>query len=369
MELSFLSEFTGDEQVFREVSGPGESFGLRVDGGRRLEETYCARMVAGALPPVIEDAARHPVVAPLAVTADAGIGAYIGVPVRLPDGSLYGTLCCLSHEPEPDLRDRDARFLEVLAEIVAEQLGREREEREHRRRLAERVEDVIRHRALGIVFQPIVALADRRPAGVEALARFAGEPYRAPDVWLADAWTAGRGPELELLAVRLALEQLPSVPDDIFVSVNVSPETVAHPELPALLGRARGRVVLEVTEHAVAEHHEELAASMARLRGIGARFAVDDVGAGYSGLNHVVRLAPDIIKLDRFLAQGVDEDPARQALASAAAAFGARARTRVIAEGVRTEEEHRCLLELGIRYGQGYHYGKPGPVHEILAAR
>jgi EAL domain-containing protein (putative c-di-GMP-specific phosphodiesterase class I) len=168
--------------------------------------------------------------------------------------------------------------------------------------------------------------------------------------------------------VRLALEQLPDVPPDVFVSVNVSPDTVARPELPELLRRASGRVVLEVTEHAVAEHHDELAASMAELRRAGARFAVDDVGAGYAGLNHVVRLAPDIIKLDRFLAQGVDEDPARQALASAAAAFAERARTRVIAEGVRTEGEHRCLHELGIRYGQGYHYGRPGPLDEVLAA-
>ena len=91
---------------------------------------------------------------------------------------------------------------------------------------------------------------------------------------------------------------------------------------------------------------------------------MDDVGAGYAGLNHLVRIAPDIIKLDRFLISGVDRDPARQALAGAAAEFAARARIRLVAEGIETPEEHEQLRRLGIRYGQGYHYARPARLED-----
>jgi EAL domain-containing protein (putative c-di-GMP-specific phosphodiesterase class I) len=366
MDVSLLSEFRDGQQVYRRIDGDGGSFGMREDSGRALEDTFCRRVVAGDAPAVIPDASAEPAVAGLPAIAEAGIGAYVGVPVRLPDGRLYGTLCCFSHDPDPDLRDRDARFLEVLAAIVGEQLGREQGELEHRRALTDRVDAVIREGRVGIAFQPIVGLADRRPVGYEALARIDTDPYRTPDLWFADAWEVGRGADLELIAVRAALAHLGSVPDDAYLSVNVSPVIVGSPAFAGALRESDPRrILVEVTEHAIPDHYDVLAHAMRALRGTGVRFAVDDAGAGYAGLTHMVRLAPDVIKLDRFLISGLDADPARQALAAAAASFADRSRTHVIAEGIETVAEHEQLRELGIRYGQGYHYARPLPPAEV----
>jgi EAL domain-containing protein (putative c-di-GMP-specific phosphodiesterase class I) len=359
MDLSLLSEFHAGHQVYRRVSGDGEAFGVQPGTGPRLEDTYCSRVVDGVLSSVVPDTAQHPITAGLKITAAAGIGAYVGVPVHLPDGELYGTLCCLNHDADPDLRERDARFLEVLAAILGEEIGRERAGARRRRSLRVRIDDLLRDDAFSIAFQPIIGLPEGQLAGVEALARIPGDPARAPDLWFAEAWEAGLGVQLELAAVREALRQLDDVPAGTYLSVNVSPSTVASPELEAMLCEVdASRILVEVTEHAVAQHYEELHAGMRRLRALGARFALDDVGAGYAGLNHLVRLGPEVIKLDRFLIQGIDADRGRQALVAAAVAFAERTHTRVIAEGIETAAEHAELNELGIRYGQGWHYAR-----------
>jgi EAL domain-containing protein (putative c-di-GMP-specific phosphodiesterase class I) len=154
------------------------------------------------------------------------------------------------------------------------------------------------------------------------------------------------------------------------MSLNASPATVASPAFErALADVAPGRVLVEVTEHLVAEQPDVLAGAMERLRALGVRFAVDDAGAGYSGLNQMVRLAPDVIKLDRFLITGIDRDPARQALAFAAASFAARTRTRLIAEGIETATELATLRALGVGYGQGFHLGRPDALERAVKLR
>jgi EAL domain-containing protein (putative c-di-GMP-specific phosphodiesterase class I) len=367
MDVSLLSEFRDGRQLYRRLDGDAASFGLEADTGPPLAETFCARLVDGSAPAVIPDSTAEPAVSHLPLAAE--IGAYVGVPVRLPDGALYGTLCCLSHDPDPLLRDRDARFIEVLAAILGEELGQNRAEVDRRRALEERVSGVIRAGALAVAFQPIVRLEDRSLAGVEALARIPLDPYRPPDEWFADAWDAGLGIELELLAVRAALGHLDRVPAHAYLSVNASPETVASDDFAALLRETDGaRMLVEVTEHAIPEHYDVLAGAMRRLRATGVRFAVDDAGAGYAGLNHIVRLAPDVVKLDRFLVTGLEDDPARQALAAAAAAFAVHSRTAVIAEGVETAGEHALLRDIGIGYGQGFHYARPSALEAACAA-
>jgi EAL domain-containing protein (putative c-di-GMP-specific phosphodiesterase class I) len=364
MDVSLLSEFQAGQQLFRRKAEREDArFAVPLDQGVPLAATYCQRVVAGQLSSVVADARHHPVAGPLPATELIGIGAYVGVPVHMTDGRLYGTLCCVSREPDPDLRDRDARFLAVLADIVGGELSRNEAERTQRARLTSRVETAIRGEELTHVFQPIVALETERVTGFEALARFAAEPERPPNLWFAEAWEVGLGVELELHSIREALARLADVPDGVYLSLNASPQTVATPAFEEELRRsAPDRVQVEVTEHAVAEHYELLREAMGRLRALGVRFAVDDVGAGYAGLNHLVAVSPDVIKLDRFLISGVDRDPARQALAGAAAAFAERARIRVIAEGIETPAEHEDLRRLGIRYGQGFHFARPGPL-------
>jgi hypothetical protein len=121
MELAFVSQFDDGEQVFRAVEG-ARDFGIERDAAMPLAESYCLRMVRGELPSVVRDARADARVAGLSFTRQASIGAYVGVPLAFSDGSLHGTLCCLSHEAQPELGERDVRFLHVLARLIADQL-------------------------------------------------------------------------------------------------------------------------------------------------------------------------------------------------------------------------------------------------------
>jgi hypothetical protein len=138
MEVAFVSEFTEDgRQAFVAVEGEGRSFRLREGGSIDLEDSPCTPMVAGRVPSVVPDVGRERRLKDLPSVREARIGAYVGLPLRFSDGRLYGTMCCLSHSPEPSLDERDARFMSVLARLVAEQLEREELEEENRRLEAE----------------------------------------------------------------------------------------------------------------------------------------------------------------------------------------------------------------------------------------
>jgi hypothetical protein len=133
MELAYVADTREGRQHYRYLTGDGESFGARAGRSVALEGTYCEALLAGDLAGIVTDAAHDPLVKDLDITRRGRIGAYIGVPVLFSDGSLYGTFCCLSHGPEPSLRERDLRFLGVLARLIGDQLEREERAEEHRR--------------------------------------------------------------------------------------------------------------------------------------------------------------------------------------------------------------------------------------------
>ncbi|HEX3005288.1 MAG TPA: EAL domain-containing protein, partial [Angustibacter sp.] len=206
--------------------------------------------------------------------------------------------------------------------------------------------------------------------GVEALARFAAEPLQAPDQWFRDAADAGLGTELELLAVEKALHGAQYLPPGLYVSVNVSPQTLLSGRLPRLLDESlwpTSRLVLEITEHVSVDDYAELLPFVDELRPLGARVAVDDAGAGYASFRHILRLRPDYIKLDRTLVDGLDHDPAKRALAGAFVTFGHEVGATVVAEGIESEQELRAAGALGIQSAQGYHLGRPAPVDQLRA--
>ena len=135
MEVAFVSEFAEGEMFFRAFEGDAESFGFGEGAGSALEETFCRRVIEGRIPNVVPDAGQDEEVRHLGMTRVSGIGSYVGVPLQFSDGRIFGTMCCMSHSPDPALRERDAGFVGVLARLVAEQL--EREEIEARNRILE----------------------------------------------------------------------------------------------------------------------------------------------------------------------------------------------------------------------------------------
>lgn len=223
-----------------------------------------------------------------------------------------------------------------------------------------RIEDVLNDGGLRIVFQPIVQLDTLKIVGYEALARFDGRPQRPPNIWFAEAADVGLSLELELAAVRAALEHVASLPDGTFLTLNVSPASMTTPELADLLAPyARDRLILEITEHAQVADYDELLGALTRLRQTGARFAVDDAGAGYASLYHILRLRQEVIKLDISLVRGIHGDPVKRALASSLVTFGLEIGSDLIAEGIETAEDLTSLVALGIAWGQGYHLYRP----------
>jgi EAL domain-containing protein (putative c-di-GMP-specific phosphodiesterase class I) len=231
----------------------------------------------------------------------------------------------------------------------------------------ERLRRVLTNEGIKPVYQPIVELDTGRVIAYEALSRFPGDPAYAPARWFADAWDVGLGIELELLAARVTARALPVLPPGIGLSINASPPTVgAAGFLRYLAGRAE-RITVELTEHLDVKDYGDLRGALAPIKDAGAATAIDDFGAGFASLKHILKVRPDWIKLDMSLTEGIDENPVAHALTSALVTFARRIEVGVIAEGIETPGQQRTLEELGIRFGQGFHLGMPKPLHEALA--
>jgi len=233
---------------------------------------------------------------------------------------------------------------------------------------AQMVQQILNDPALlTIVFQPVVDLQTGEVLAAEALARFAPLPYRSPDLWFADAHHAGLGEALELLAIELALARLPQL-GGMAVGVNIGPSVVRSPAfLTTLADAPLDHVILELTEHELVDDYPALIAALHPLRRNGLRVAIDDTGAGYSSLAHILKVAPDFIKLDFELTSGIDLDPVRRALAASLVAFAAETGAEIIAEGVETEDELDVLRRLDVRFGQGFHLGRPTTLEGLIA--
>jgi EAL domain-containing protein (putative c-di-GMP-specific phosphodiesterase class I)/CheY-like chemotaxis protein len=254
----------------------------------------------------------------------------------------------------------------VMAGVVQElsaQLRREELAAEERRSQVSRVRRAVAGEGLAIVFQPIFDLRDRRVVGMEALARFSLEPARPPVAWFQEAASVGLGVDLEVTAIQLALAELDRLPPGTYLSVNISQATALSSRCRDLLTEVEAaRIVVEITEHERVEDYDALLEALDGLRGLGARIAIDDAGAGFASLRHTLRLDPDLIKLDISLTRDIDADRARRALASALISFAEEMEMTIVAEGIETQAELDTLLRLGVRYGQGFFLAKPAPL-------
>jgi EAL domain-containing protein (putative c-di-GMP-specific phosphodiesterase class I) len=213
------------------------------------------------------------------------------------------------------------------------------------------------------VFQPIIDLRTRKASGCEALSRFQLEPLRPPDQWFAEAEAAGFGLELEMHAIRSAVQSRFRLPSQTYLSVNVSPKTLLSRDFATLVGDLDGEyLVVEVTEHSAVEDYEALKRAIDQLRSSGVRLAIDDLGTGFASFMHIVKLLPEFMKLDLSLTRGIECDPVKQALTAALVGFAAQIGAHLIAEGVETAEELNTLVGLGVEYAQGYYLGAPAPL-------
>jgi EAL domain-containing protein (putative c-di-GMP-specific phosphodiesterase class I) len=361
MDVVYVAEFSGGKQVQRALAGDAESFGLAVGEGPDLATTYCNLMTTGAIPNIIPDSSRDERVRDLATTTDSRIGAYIGVPLVLPDGDVYGSFCCLNHTATDALSERDVQFMQMLAELLVDHIAVERD------LAAERAEirDIIDGATFATALQPIVRLSDRCCIGYEALTRF--HTGATPDVVFAAAERTGLGVDLEIATAALAIEVLPMLNDRQYLSLNASPALIlSQAESASESGLPWHRIVGELTEREDVEDYAQLSRQLQPLRDLGMRIAIDDAGAGYASLHHIAQLHPDVIKIDRSLIAGVAEDPARRSIVTGFCALALDLDATLVAEGVELDRDLDVLRDLGVHAAQGYLLGRPTTDHAAL---
>jgi EAL domain-containing protein (putative c-di-GMP-specific phosphodiesterase class I) len=284
------------------------------------------------------------------------------VPLTLSTGELFGRLCYSAVAPGAEAVARG--FMAMLAEFVTPELDQLRARGE----LRESIQGLIDSDDVALAFQPIFDVRTASCLGVEVLARFP-PPFPSPDRMFLRAEHVGLGLELEELVVVRAWPILEQLPPGRFLALNLTP-----PAVLALARRAHHRpdvdlssIVIEVTEHRAIDTYGEIRRALEKLRRRGLRLAVDDAGAGYASLRHVLELRPDLLKVDRSLIHGLAGDAARQAAVSSFVSLARYLDAEVVAEGVETEEDLDAARRLGVDAAQGYLLGRPSTDRERLS--
>lgn len=363
MEVAFISTVAEGRRVVEYVDSTLAGCPVEPGLDEALDDTYCGRVLQGRIPGLIPDASAEPTVADLAATWMIPVGSHLSVPVLTGSGEPFGALCCFSTSVVPDLHEHDLDALRMFADIVGKHLeplvARQRSKEQARLRILR----VLEADALAMALQPIVELTSGSVCGYEALARFPESAGWPPDLWFAAADQVGLGTRLETAAVQAALRLVPALPEGRTLAVNVSATALVDGSDIAELfcGRHAHRLVLELTEHQAVEDPDALTERLSELRAAGVRIAVDDAGAGYAGLEWILRLRPEVLKLDRALVDGVSEHAGRQALCEAMVRFTDRTAARLVAEGVETTADRRALCGLGVSHAQGFLLGRPAP--------
>ncbi|HET6269479.1 MAG TPA: EAL domain-containing protein [Arthrobacter sp.] len=225
-----------------------------------------------------------------------------------------------------------------------------------------RISDMIDRSMLLTAFQPIRRLVTGKIVGVEALTRFVSDEGANSEYWFSEASAVGLAAELEIAALETALVAAQELPPGIYVALNISPATCLDPRLPGILESScvpLARIILELTERLEVSEYGPLISALAPLRQLGLRVAVDDAGSGFSSMRHVLHIRPDIIKLDRSLISGIDDDLGQRALGAALAEFARQIGATLVAEGIETQAELTAVTALGLSAGQGYFFGRP----------
>lgn len=298
MDVAFLSRFHNGHREMLCVDKKDICNGSLNKGHKdKNEETYCQLIAEEKLPKIFPDTSQNEITKALAVTKILNIGSYIGVPIYLSDDSLYGTLCCFSEKADETLTKKDLSILTLFAKFAARNIEKDLNESQLHQSARDNVFDIINNKRLTVALQPIYDVKSKSIKGFECLSRFQTEPYRSPDYWFKQANVSGVGEALELFAIEEALSLLPSIPEQYYITLNISPKYLTSSYLQTMLDKAPlHRIILEVTERESIEDYHAFRSAIQLFRDRGMRLAVDDAGAGFASFQHILELEADIIK-------------------------------------------------------------------------
>ena len=250
------------------------------------------------------------------------------------------------------------RQLSEAVKIVSQRQTREKLD------LCIQLKRVIGQKQLRPAFQPLRHLSDDEVIGWEALIRGPqGTPFERPNVLFAVAQENDMEVELETLCLETIFRGLPRGIGTRRLFVNASCTLLRHPvflderNLTAI-NRSHGDVVIEISEKEMVDY-SSFGDILATVRGAGLKIAIDDAGSGYSGLEAILNLRPDYIKVADSLVRRLESDPIKREIITSLASIGRRIEATLVAEGIEREEEREALIELGVEYGQGFLLGRP----------
>jgi EAL domain-containing protein (putative c-di-GMP-specific phosphodiesterase class I) len=363
LSLAFLTRMDGTVQHL-EVVDSSIPLVFRDGITQRQDTSLCQAIMDGKLPPVIPDLKAFPEAMKLPAARLPRIRSFVSVPVLLSDGTLYGTFCAAGFAADKQLTKRDKALMDVLAHAAAVIIEPGVRENARNAEIEHRIGPVIDSGGPMVLLQPIVDLATRRRVGVEALSRFPQDWNLAPDLCFEEAHSIGEGDRLEILALHRAADHLAHVRG--YVAMNVSPATLLTKPCIDFLDRLPlDRIVLELSEHDPVNDYDALKAVLAPLRSRGMRLAIDDVGAGFSSLRHIVITGPDLIKLDRSIITGIADDSVLSVVTHSLVDLAKATGAQVVAEGVETAADADALATLDVNLGQGWHFGAASIVEAL----
>jgi EAL domain-containing protein (putative c-di-GMP-specific phosphodiesterase class I) len=224
---------------------------------------------------------------------------------------------------------------------------------------------IIEQKNIRSVYQPIVTLKDRTPIGYEALARGPkGTYFENPINLFSLATDSHMSFDLDSLCLNLAVKRAEPFLKDSLLFLNADPAVILSEYLKKLQFLEDStippaQVCIEISERTFITNFQEFARQIRVLKPLGVMIVIDDLGEGYSSLKIIAELNPDFIKADMSLVRGVDSDPVKQSLIRVICELTKQINSRLIAEGVETEEECKTLMSLGVELGQGYLFARP----------
>jgi EAL domain-containing protein (putative c-di-GMP-specific phosphodiesterase class I) len=368
MEVAFISEFINEKRIIKNVDSKNNTMPITAGHSDPIEKTYCSKIVDNELPNIIHNTQNNDITNNLAVTEALLIGSYIGVPITLSNGNVYGTLCSYKSSSDNTLNQRDLSFLNAIAEIAGVLIEKNIETELKHKEIKTMILFVLDQNKIDIHYQPILSLESNKITGYEALSRFNTTPYKSPDIWFREASQVGLGEELEIMAIQNTIAGIGEFEKDIYISINTSPKHVLNGAIANVLdGVDLNRIVLEITEHDPISNYSDFRKALDPLRKQGLQLAIDDAGSGYSSFKHILELEADIIKLDITLTQNINSSHRKYLLATALCAFSKAINCIIVAEGVETVEELNSLKGLGVDRVQGYLLGRPMPIKAAIS--
>lgn len=368
MDVAVVSHFAHGRRVIDLVDA-SEAVGFSPGDSDPVEESYCQKIVDGVLPEVLPDTAASEAARALAATAELNIAAHLGVPILLDDGSVYGTLCTYSHRRRPDLDDRSATVLGLIADTIARTLSVDRRTWAERQAIRARLDSLLADDLLTLAYQSVVELSSGAVVAFEALSRFPDGRGGTAAQWFAEAAAVGRSVDLELAALTKVQADLPLLPPGAQVHINLTPDVLMDPTVPERLAQLPlERIVLELSEHQVVKDYDALHDVLGSLRRAGLRLAVDDAGAGFASFHNALQLKPDLLKLDIALVRDVDSDHSKRSLCQALVGFAHATQSRIVAVGVETWAEAATLRALRVDLAQGYLFARPVTLEAVPVA-